>query len=99
MTTYFITRHLGAKEWAKQRGISVDRLMEHLDPETIQAGDVVIGSLPVNLAAQVCERSARYLHLSLKLPSNLRGKELTAADMHRLGARIEEYRVQKVGGS
>lgn len=94
--TYLVTRHPGARDWAAQEGIAVDALLDHLDVTDIQPGDRVIGSLPVNLAAQVCERGGRYLHLSLELPPGLRGRELTAADMHRLGARVEEFHVLRL---
>lgn len=96
MTTYFVTRHSGALEWAARQGLSVDRIVEHLDPVTIQPGDRVVGTLPVNLAAEVCARGAAYWHLTLDVPPELRGKELTADMMQALGARIEEYRVEKV---
>jgi CRISPR-associated protein Csx16 len=95
--TYFVTRHAGARDWVEEQDIRVDRLVEHLDVETIGPGDTVIGSLPVNLAARLCERGGRYLHLSLEVPPDLRGKELTAEDMRSLGARVEEYRVEVTG--
>ncbi|MDP2783983.1 MAG: CRISPR-associated protein Csx16 [Sulfurimicrobium sp.] len=94
MTTYFVSRHPGAKEWVRLEGISVDAVVEHLDVSAIQSGDTVIGSLPVNLAAEVCAMGARYLHLTLELPFELRGRELTAEDMRRCGARVEDYSVQ-----
>ena len=97
MTTYFVTRHSGARDWAQDKGIRVDQVVDHLDVTQVRAGDVVIGSLPVNLAAEVCERGGHYLHLSLDLPSKLRGKELTAEDMRALGARVEEYVVVRKG--
>jgi CRISPR-associated protein Csx16 len=93
MTTYFVSRHPGARDWAVAEGLAVDQVIDHLDPAIIRPGDVLIGSLPVNLAAEVCERGARYLHLSLELTAALRGKELTAEQMRQYGARIEEYRV------
>jgi len=95
--TYFVTRHAGARDWVEEQDIRVDRLVEHLDVETIGPGDTVIGSLPVNLAARVCERGGRYLHLSLEVLPDLRGKELTAEVMRSLGARVEEYRVEVAG--
>lgn len=97
MTTYFISRHPGAIEWAAEEGFAVDKLVRHLDVSMIQAGDVVLGSLPVNMAAAICSKGARYLHLSLDLPSELRGKELTPEDMRRCGARLEEYIIQRKG--
>ena len=96
MTTIFVTRNPGAREWAKEEGIVVDLVVEHLDPAEVRSGDVIIGSIPVNLAAEVCVRGGRYLHLSLDLPVDLRGRELTAEDMRRYGARVEEYRVERV---
>ena len=95
MTTYSVTRHPGARDWAQDEGIQVDQLVDHLDVAQVQADDVVIGSLPVNLAAAVCERGGRYLHLSLELPPESRGKELTVEDMRALGVRVEEYVVAR----
>jgi len=96
MTNYFVTRHSGARAWATQEGLNVDAVVTHLDPASIAPGDIVIGSLPVNLAAEVCARGGRYLHLSIDLPPNLRGVELTAEDMRNCGARLEEFRVARV---
>lgn len=99
MTTYFITRHPGAVEWAARRGLAVDRQLAHLDPADIRPGDVVIGTLPVNLAAAVCARGARFFNLSLDLPAEARGRELSAYELERYGARIEEYEILKESGS
>ncbi len=95
MTTYFVSRHPGALAWAAEEGIQVDQVIDHLDL-AVEPGDTVIGSLPVNLAAEVCERGGRYLHLSLVLPPTLRGLELTAEQMRACGARIEEYRIRRM---
>ena len=99
MTTWFVTRHPGAIEWAQRRGLPVDRLVEHLDPDHIAPGDTVIGILPVNLVARVCERGARYLNLSLELPAAARGRELSADELDAYGARIEGYEVRPVAPS
>lgn len=96
MTTWFITRHPGAIEWAARRGLQVDCLLAHLDPDTIAPGDIVIGVLPVNLVARVCERGARYFNLSLDLPVEARGRELSADELEAYGARIEGYRAESV---
>lgn len=94
MTTFFISRHPGAIEWAARQHMPVDRCLAHLDPAIVMAGDIVIGSLPVNLAAQVCAAGAQYWHLSLELPAEMRGQELSADDMARLGARVERFDVR-----
>ncbi len=93
MTTFFVSRHPGAIEWAGRQGVAVDRLVAHLDTGDIEAGDVVIGTLPVNLAAEVCRRGGRYLHLCLELPLALRGRELSADDLERYGAGLKAYAV------
>ena len=94
MTTWFVSRHPGALEWAARQGLHIDRFATHLDPAEVQGGDTVIGSLPVNLAAVVCRRGGRYLNLSVTLPAELRGKELSADQLEKLGARLEEYRIE-----
>ncbi len=96
MTTYFITRHQGAKDWAAKQVLQVDTMQSHLNMEDIQAGDKVIGTLPVHLVAQLCERGASYYHLTLNLPEYLRGKELSAKDMQDAGAKLEQYSVKKI---
>ena len=93
MPTYFISRHPGAVEWAARRNMHVDQLIAHLDAAIVRSGDMVIGSLPVNLAAQVCAKGAAYWHLSLALPAELRGQELSADDLDRLGAHLQRFSV------
>ena len=96
MTTYFVSRHPGACEWAAGEGVVVDTMIVHLDPSVIQPGDVVIGTLPVHLAAQICQRGGRFLHLSVDAPPEWRGRELSAADLRQCRARLEEYQVAQV---
>lgn len=96
MTIRFVTRHPGARKWAIQQGLAVDEFVVHLDTRIINPGDVVIGSLPVNLAADVCERGGRYLQLSLELPLALRGCELDIEQMQACGACLEEYHITRV---
>jgi CRISPR-associated protein Csx16 len=95
MTTTLITRHPGAIEWAARQGLTVDRQIAHLDPIDIQPGDVVIGTLPVNLAAEVCARGGRFFNLSLNLTPAARGRELSADELERHGARLEEFTIEK----
>ena len=95
MTTYFVTRHAGARGWAARQGLDAVQL-EHLDPGHIVAGDVVIGTLPVHLVADIQRRGACYLHLELTIPPEHRGRDLSADDMERFGARLVEYRVRRV---
>lgn len=94
MATWFVTRHPGALEWAKRQGFSVDHICEHFDTKVLNAGDTVMGTLPLHIAAQVCARGAQFYNLSLDLPAEMRGRELSAEDLISVGARLERYEVQ-----
>lgn len=96
MTTYFVTRHAGAKQWATEQGIQVDYLVDHLNIGDLHDGDSVLGSLPVNLVAELNAKGVRYFHLTLPLSEQLRGKEISAELMRELGAKLEEFVVQKI---
>lgn len=91
MTTWFVSRHPGALHWMQQCGPTFDRHVEHLDPAHVQPGDRVIGTLPVNLAAQVCARGAAYWHLALEMPASARGRELSAQELLALGATLQQF--------
>ncbi|MBI4743162.1 MAG: CRISPR-associated protein Csx16 [Betaproteobacteria bacterium] len=97
MTITFVTRHDGAVAWAREEGLLPEdaRVVADFDPQSVAPGDVVIGTLPAQLAASVCEHGARYQHLSLDLTPELRGKELSAADMRACKARLEELFIQR----
>ena len=47
---YLISRHLSAIDWCQQQGIAVDCIVQHLDEQLIDANDVVIGTLPIQIA-------------------------------------------------
>jgi CRISPR-associated protein Csx16 len=94
VTTFFVSRHPGAIEWANRRGLIAQRVC-HLATDDIKPGDVVLGTLPLPLAATVVSRGGRYLHLEMELPAQLRGRELTADEMENYGAQLAEYFVEK----
>jgi CRISPR-associated protein Csx16 len=96
MTKWFVSRHPGALDWAQRNAIGFDRHVTHLALQDIAAGDSVIGSLPVNLAAEVCERGAAYWNLSLRLPAGDRGRELSGDDLQRHEAGLERYDIRKL---
>ena len=95
MAVIFVTRHSGTRDWARRRGTEA-RFVEHIEVDRLAAGDIVLGTLPVHLAAEVCRRGARYRHLVLDLPAEARGRDLAAEDIERFRARIVEYRVEQV---
>ena len=98
MTCWFVSRHPGALAWAQQRGLVGLRRVAHLDPALLAPGDVVIGTLPLHLAAAACARGARCLCLVVDLPAGARGRELSAAELDAYGARLEEFVVRRVCG-
>lgn len=96
MKTWFISRHPGALHWMQRNQIHFDEHITHLDTKLIQAGDKVIGSLPVNLAAEICEKGASYWNLSLQIPAEARGVELSADKLDEYSAKLEQFLIQKV---
>ena len=95
MTTWFISRHPGALHWMQKNNIHFDQHVTHLDPSIIQDGDVVIGSLPINLAAEICDAGAAYWNLSLFIPESARGKELTAEELDSYDAKLERFIISR----
>lgn len=93
--TYFVTRHPGAKDWAARQGFNA-KIVSHFDTKIVKEGDVVLGTLPVHLAAEIWDRKGSYHHLVLNIPAELRGTEMTADKMEELGATLEEFIVLRV---
>ena len=77
MQVIFVTRHLGAQQWANHAGLKVDRWEKHLDATTINSGDCIVGVLPVAMVAEVCKRGAIFIELVVKTPEHRRGTELS----------------------
>jgi len=100
MSTKFVTRHPGALDWLKSQYPSIAEsatTFSHFDvTKDVEAGDVVVGVLPVNLVADVCSRKARFIALQMVLPAEMRGKELSEADMISCGASLQEYHVEAI---
>lgn len=96
MSTLLVTRHAGTLDWFERQGFRVDRIFQHLDIESVRAGDKVVGNLPIQLAAQVCEKGARYFHLAVTVPFEYRGKELSAELLDQFGATLNEFQITKI---
>lgn len=95
MTTYFVSRHQGAIEWIKQQVIQIDRFVEHLNIDEIQADDVVIGTLPIHLAAEVCHKGAKFYFLSVNVSREQRGTELTREQLEKQGCSLQQFYIKK----
>lgn len=68
--------------------------MRHLDIHQVEAGDRVIGSLPINIVAKLCEMGAEYWHLSIHVPESLRGEELDLQQLEALQPKLTKFLVQ-----
>lgn len=96
MTTWLVSRHPGAVEWLRRRYPAPDiDVVAHLDISAIRAGDRVMGTLPVQAIAEIWARGGTYLHLAIPMHPADRGRELSAADLDRLGARLECYYAER----
>jgi CRISPR-associated protein Csx16 len=99
---FLVTRHPGAKEWLMENfkipegDQEMVRVVDHFDPMLVDPDDVVVGTLPINLVAQVCEMGGEYHHLTVEIPRNWRGRELTVDDIRRFGVRLERYVAARV---
>lgn len=91
--TYLVTRHSGAKAWVQARGIFFDHHQPHLNVDNIESGDTVIGTLPIHMVADICERGGRYFHLTLHVPHDVRGHELSQEQLDQYGATLEAFQV------
>lgn len=96
MTTWFISRHQGAIEWVKKQNILIDRFESHLDTSLVQAGDVVIGTLPIHLAAEICQKGAKFYFLSVNVKYEQRGTELTCEQLIEQQCSIQPFRIEKL---
>ena len=94
---YIVTRHPGAAAWiCRHLGLSNVPVISHLDTSFFRVGDKVCGVLPLEWAARICEAGAEAHVLTYDTPENLRGKELDADALERLGAQLVQYDVRWV---
>jgi CRISPR-associated protein Csx16 len=97
---YLVSRHQGAIEFLTSRGYESPMLVNHASQSFIDSlteNDCVIGTLPIHLAEAVCAKGARFFNLTLDVPAEYRGKELSVELMEEFGARITEYRIVELG--
>ena len=73
----------GTIRWLKSKPVFRDfepvpylgRLVDQLEP-----GDIVVGTLPLALAADVCAKGAEYWHINFRRP-RAKGRTLTAEEL------------------
>jgi len=88
MRIRIVTRHLGAVEWLKSKGIEGE-VIQHLSLEDINKGDKIYGVLPIHIAKEALDRGAEvYMLILPNITHNARGRELTPEEMDKAGAKI-----------
>ena len=88
--THLITRHPGAIEWLRSRGIDGD-VIEHFSIDDVVPGDRYVGILPINLIIEVLRNGAEFILLIMpNLPTEARGQELTSDMMDEFGAELRQ---------
>ncbi|ASM77891.1 CRISPR-associated protein [Vitreoscilla filiformis] len=93
-----ITRHPGAVQWVRHllSPTAVESL-PHLHTQDIDPNVSYYGVFPLNLAAAICAAGAECWALTLDMPPELRGQELSAEQLRALNATLVRYDVQRVG--
>ncbi len=92
MKKLIVTRHNGLVEYLKEEKIVGDNVevIAHASPEAV-TGRHVIGVLPHSLSCL----TASFTEIPLRLPPELRGKELTAEDVRKYAGKPVTYIVTK----
>lgn len=96
MSYYFVSRHQGAKEWALHMGLAIDQFLDHLDVSIVNTGDQVIGTLPIHLIAELTDIGASYYHLTLNVPLEYRGADLSLTQLLAFKPELVEYTANRV---
>jgi putative CRISPR-associated protein (TIGR02620 family) len=90
--TIIVTRHANLIDWLALRGITGD-VVSHVATPNQVAGRVVYGILPLHLAALAEEVIVVDMP---RLDPELRGTDLTPAQMDAAGATLARYRVERI---
>lgn len=93
---WLVTRHQATKDWLLAK-MGFDSIVDHLDINLIHDGDEVVGVLPINIAAEVCAKGARYFHVAIQVTKDQRGKELDDQELAQLDPKLIEYQVIRLG--
>ena len=90
--TVIVTRHSGLVSVLLEDGIITksDKILSHATEEQVR-GKHVIGVLPLHLAAEAESVTA----LTMNIPPELRGKELTAEQTRQCMGELTRYTVNK----
>ena len=90
---WFVSRHEGAIDWAWSQGLPVDVWANHIKVSDVGADDVVMGTLPVDMIAQLNVRGVKVFFLTIPLTLAQRGIELTMEDLQKSGCYLQACEV------
>ena len=96
MTTTCVVRHQGAIDWIKKQNIHIDTWTDTLDLNSVKSGDIVMGILPIHLAAEVCSKGGSFVALCMDLPKQYRGKELSVEELENLSCTLKPFHVESI---
>lgn len=83
-----VTRHPALVEYLREIGLACDQVIAHAAPADV-AGRDVIGVLPLHLAAL----AGSVIEVPLNVPAEMRGRELTLAEIRQYAERPVRYQV------
>lgn len=93
MNPLIITRHQGLVDWLKKHYNITGTIIPHVTNPNLLTGRIVIGILPLHLAAKAQEIWTIDMP---NLPAEKRGQEVTAEEMEQFGATLSKYKVTKL---
>jgi len=87
-----VTRHKGLVTYLKEEGMINDdvKVIDHASAEAVE-GKHVLGVLPHSLSCL----TKSFTEIPLRLPSELRGKELTSNDVRKYAGKPMTYKVRR----
>ena len=92
MKILVVTRHTATCNWLKTRLAEHDlHFTAHFTAEMTEGFEVVVGILPINLVADLNARGIRFFMVTMEVPAELRGKELTEEQMVECNVKLEQF--------
>ena len=84
-----VTRHKALVQYLKEQGLIDEntQIVSHIDNPDIIKNKIVLGVLPHSLSCLTKE----YWEISLNLPPELRGKELSVEDIKKYSKGLKRY--------
>ena len=97
MKILVVTRHTATCNWLKTQleGHAL-HFTAHFSHEMAEGFEVVVGILPINLVADLNALGIRFFMVTMDVPAELRGKELTEEQMVECNVKLEQFSVLRI---